>query len=143
LMERFQSTIQQNSPRTAEININGNKVILKWCSTCHIFRPPRASHCSECDHCVQDFDHHCPWVGNCVGKRNYRCFLLFLFTTTLTLGYTMFCCALAAYIQSMDVITNFKANELKQLIVNITLQAPICTFLFAYCFFFWFGLSLV
>ena len=56
----------------------------KICTTCNIIRPLRASHCGICNNCVIKMDHHCPWIGTCVGKRNYHYFIYFLLSLNLT-----------------------------------------------------------
>jgi len=50
-----------------------------YCTHCKIEQPIRTKHCKECEKCVNCFDHHCFWIGNCVGEKNHRLFVIFLF----------------------------------------------------------------
>ena len=75
-----------NRKSIIKMNIKGHMVNLNYCYTCFHFRPPRTSHCAECDNCVEKFDHHCLWMGTCVGKRNYKYFYyLITFVTILSI----------------------------------------------------------
>lgn len=66
-----------------------------FCSTCLIQRPVRSKHCSICDVCVAKFDHHCPWVGNCVGEKNHKYFMGYCYSISLCLIYVVYGCYVA------------------------------------------------
>ena len=53
------ATASRPPPRTKDIIVKGQTVKSKYCFTCKMFRPPRASHCSTCDNCVGKWFHIC------------------------------------------------------------------------------------
>lgn len=73
--------------RTAE-QLQRDHTRYTYCETCNIWRPPRSKHCRFCDVCIEKYDHHCPWIGTCVGLRNYRFFVGFLFALSVLTAFT-------------------------------------------------------
>ncbi|KAL0952664.1 hypothetical protein HGRIS_006907 [Hohenbuehelia grisea] len=58
----------------------------RYCSRDGLIKPYRAHHCRSCGTCVLKYDHHCPWLGQCVGARNQKFFVHFL-------QWAFLCCA--------------------------------------------------
>ena len=58
----------------------------RTCYYCRAHVKKHSKHCSVCDKCIYDFDHHCRWLNTCVGGRNYRKFFAFMTCALLSIG---------------------------------------------------------
>lgn len=63
-----------------EREYNGDISKIKICDKCNItiLKSLQISHCIFCNICIKNLDHHCPWIGKCVGKYTKIPFYFFL-----------------------------------------------------------------
>eukprot|EP00850_Spirogloea_muscicola_P014008 SM000098S25088 [mRNA] locus=s98:181533:184867:- [translate_table: standard] len=69
-------------------HMNGSLRRIDSNRRCPYCEPFRTKHCHDCDKCVLKFDHHCFWVGTCVGQRNHCRFWWYLFFETMLVTWT-------------------------------------------------------
>jgi hypothetical protein len=64
--------------------------INRLCMVC--IRPIqfREYHCTTCQQCTAQYDHHCFWINNCVGKYNILRFNVFLILSELCLCWVSY-----------------------------------------------------
>merc|ERR1719188_2149505 len=97
-----------------------------FCTKCRIPRPERAHHCNSCGFCVLRMDHHCPWINNCVGFKNYKFFLLLGTYSCLTSYVAIVTTApelvhCLAYVFQLEASTTWDGQDLQ--------TSDICVFL--------------
>jgi hypothetical protein len=73
----------------------------KTCTTCHIYRPERTSHCSQTGRCVAKYDHYCPFLSSPIGVGNYKYYINFLINIHL----------LVSYLFAMGIVTVLKIGR--------------------------------
>ncbi|RCN31754.1 DHHC zinc finger domain protein [Ancylostoma caninum] len=78
---------------------------VNYCFTCWVNKPKGAKHCSICDRCVLDFDHHCPWLHQCITNRNLRMFLVFVACVALSAGIFSYACSHLIYLKILSINT--------------------------------------
>jgi len=86
----------------------------EMCPDCEVLRTPRSKHCAICNRCVDRFDHHCPWINNCVGINNHNYFLAFITLLLIVLFLLVVSCivTMANPCQQRMIFNECKLSEL-------------------------------
>ncbi|EAA14821.2 AGAP008928-PA, partial [Anopheles gambiae str. PEST] len=81
-----------------------NIILSRLCHSCRCLRPLRAKHCRICNRCVSYFDHHCPFIYNCVGLRNRMWFLLFVLSIAINCSFTIYFACYCVMIEGFSLL---------------------------------------
>jgi hypothetical protein len=143
-------------------NIKYNLVISRsfdFCIICVSNIKESSKHCKTCDRCVLKFDHHCNWLNNCIGEKNYKYFftLLIVALANLVAKIYFFVYVIKNYFDNMNINnakndlygntfnisnitntnntlnnnnTNYSTNENKEKISFISLNCLVISFIF-------------
>ena len=79
------------NPGFAENKEKKEDEIYLYCNLCdiHVNKKSKTVHCSKCGMCIEEFNHHCDWIGKCIGKNNlYEFYFLVFWIFVIILYYT-------------------------------------------------------
>ena len=133
-------TLTNNKYKDVLDIIEQGELLEYYCPKCLIKMDFRTKHCVICEKCIDDFDHHCFWVGNCIGKKNFSLFFDFL---VYVIFNTLFNFLITTYYVLTEMSTPYgeKANDafpgfyfgVNSVIYNRTVRIVVSIFISAVC----------
>ena len=106
----YTATINPGFPKHDIDSITGEpRKKFYYCNICKIWAnlEKKTMHCPECNICIEGNDHHCPWTGKCIGRRNHSSFVTFVCSVFVLFVY------LIILIGTVDK-SSFKKDEPKK-----------------------------
>ena len=74
------------------LKVNEGVDVRNYGPKCYIQKSSNIKHCFICDHCVEDFNHHCFWINKCIGKNNKFLYLLFILFSLFYSNHSLYIC---------------------------------------------------
>ena len=69
--------------------VDDNEEVVNYCPLTFNYIEDDSRYCLICEKFISGFNHHCYWIGNCIGKNNFNMFLLFLLICIINIGYNL------------------------------------------------------
>lgn len=108
------------------------------CIRCELKKPDRAHHCRQCEKCTLRMDHHCNWIGTCIGFWNYKYFICMVFHGTI-----LCLIFIASFWETLAVILNDEANSLMTCLCVVLSYSIVFMLFIVLCVFLIFHLWLI
>ena len=126
--------ILQNKNKKFNDILDSGENLLNYCCVCKIKFKKNSKHCVICNKCCEGFDHHCTWVNNCIGRKNYPFFYIFLYISFFQLISILIICFESINITNLEKKPkDYRDCNLfdKKLSFDILFSIPKCTILFS------------
>ena len=89
--------------------LDDKKDVIKYCPITFILLEDNSRYCLICQKYIKGFNHHCYWVGNCVGENNFNKFMFFICLCIANIGYNLL--LIIIYFMPAFLVKLFNKNE--------------------------------
>ncbi len=100
-----------------------NALQCQWCHV--ILTSSQTKHCSLCNKCIDGFDHHCKWLNQCIGRRNY-----FHFVISITSACIL--CIAICLLSVLEISLIYVCRDSETCVKPRFLKAPLDSALFTF-----------
>ena len=90
--------------------LDDGKDVINYCPMTFILIEGNSKFCLICQKYIKGFNHHCYWVGNCIGENNFNKFMIFICICIINTGYNLLLIIIYFSPKFVKYILNLNSN---------------------------------